>query len=130
MISVHGILYVEPSANVAVTPIIDTLTRKMTGALRRATPGAWTPPDPVLGGRGSFRARDGYRGHHTCQCGARSSGQDYWLAAGLPTNSLCVHYLAWHRHEIPAQQMELLQRVLRYELEAMPLEQELQPPGR
>jgi hypothetical protein len=39
-------------------------------------------------------------GFHTCVCGAVSDSTDFILPNGLRTNSLCVHYLAYHRAEI------------------------------
>lgn len=53
-----------------------------------------------------FRPRIMYMGHHTCVCGANSSGCDYLLSNGLITNLLCVHYLACHRSEIPPSELE------------------------
>ena len=82
------LLYIEPSENVSEVPVIDAATRKMTAAFHRATPGI------------------AYRGYHTCRCGANSSNCDYTLADGTQTNSLCIHYLALHRHEVPASQVQ------------------------
>jgi hypothetical protein len=59
------------------------LTRRMTAAFRAAEP---MPP---------------WRGYHWCICGARSSDCDYRLPNGELTNLLCVHYLAFHRGEVP-----------------------------
>ena len=87
MISDKGFLYIEPSVNTSVEPVIDELTRKMTAAFRKG----------VAGTR--------YRGHHTCECGAHSDNTDYTLPNGECTNSLCVHYLAYHRAEVPEAQL-------------------------
>lgn len=77
------ILYIEPVQPRSAEPVIDELTRKMTAALRMATPGPR------------------YRGFHVCSCGAGSSNCDYTLPGGKQTNSLAVHYLALHRDEVP-----------------------------
>jgi len=82
MISSNGILYIEPSKKVSDEPLIDEATRKMVAALRLALPSP------------------SYRGFHECACGARSSNCDYKLPNGEMTNSLSVHYLAYHRDEI------------------------------
>lgn len=79
-----NLLYIEPTNEASSTPLIDDLTRKITAAYREAEP------------------MDGFwRGVHTCVCGANSSSQDYFLPDGTMTNSLCVHYIAFHRNEIP-----------------------------
>ena len=105
MISEQGILYIEPSARTSAEPVIDDLTRKMAAAYRLGTPGP------------------GYRGVHTCACGVMSSNCDYTLPGGDQTNSLCVHYLAFHRDEVPASQLEKVRRLNSDEVE--PTEDEL-----
>jgi len=75
--------YIEPRNPPSEEPIIDGLTMKMVAALRKAT----------LPHRQSL-------GFHTCVCGAKSDSTDFILPNGLRTNSLCVHYLAYHRAEI------------------------------
>jgi hypothetical protein len=88
MISDEGLLYIEPSAPASATPLIDHLTRKMTAAFRSAgpSPGGWC-------------------GVHECVCGAVSTNRDYRLPSGETTNSLCVHYVAHHRSEVPPHQL-------------------------
>jgi hypothetical protein len=109
MISRHGILYVEPSARISGQPVIDELTRKMAGAFRQA-------PD---NGRS-------WRGCHICACGAVSSNTDYVLPNGEETNSLCVHYLAYHRDELPKEQ---LAKVAALEVDPIePTEEDLHAP--
>lgn len=93
MICEQGVLYIEPSARVSVEPVIDEITRKMTSAFRLGIPGL------------------GYRGVHTCACGVKSSNCDYTLPNGEQTNSLCVHYLAFHRDEVPVSQLEKVRRL-------------------
>ena len=100
-----GLLYIEPSARVSAKPVIDTLTRKMAAAYR-------------LSARGTT-----WRGWHRCACGANSTNADYVLPGGAETNSLCVHYLAFHRSEVPAEQLAKVRRLNAGEVE--PTEQEL-----
>jgi len=45
-------------------------------------------------------------GIHRCICGAGSDNQDHWVAGDLLTNSLCVHYLALHRDQIPEEELD------------------------
>jgi hypothetical protein len=107
MISNEGILYIEPSKNVSQEPIIDELTKKMTAAFRLAKRGP------------------GYRGWHTCACGAHSSNCDHTLPNGEKTNSLCVHYLAYHRDEVSVGQLEKVAALNSGEAE--PNQEELKP---
>ncbi len=88
MINPNGILYIEPSAKTSVDPVIDELTRKMTAAYRQSKPGP------------------GYRGVHFCACNAASDNCEHELPNGIKTNSLCIHYLAHHRDEVPAVELE------------------------
>ena len=46
------------------------------------------------------------KGVHECICGAESDPCDYELEDGFITNSLCVHYLAYHRSEIPQSELD------------------------
>jgi hypothetical protein len=78
-------LYLMPKNPPLGTPTIDELTMKMVASLRQAT----------LPHRQSC-------GFHTCACGAQSESTDLILSNGVRTNSLCVHYLAYHRAEIEA----------------------------
>ena len=78
------VLYVEPGRYTSAEPLIDELTRKMTAAFRASE-------------------SDGacWRGFHVCACGVNSTNHDFILPGGQQTNSLCVHYLAFHRDEVP-----------------------------
>ena len=78
------VLYIQPGPYTPAEPVIDELTRKMAGAYRAAK------SDEMY-----------WRGFHVCRCGVNSSNCDYILPGGQQTNSLCVHYLAFHRSEIP-----------------------------
>jgi len=53
----------------------------------------------------------GYRGWHTCSCGARSDNKDWRVCIDgkeYKTNSLALHYLESHYDEIPASELEKL----------------------
>jgi hypothetical protein len=80
----EDVLYIKPGTRGTAEPVIDSLTRKMAAAYRAAESSG------VL-----------WRGFHICRCGARSTNTDYILPGGATTNSLCVHYLAFHRDEAP-----------------------------
>jgi hypothetical protein len=87
MISDQGLLYIEPAQVASAEVVLDHLTRKMTAAFRQAQPKEFS------------------RGFHECVCGAVSTSCDYRLPNGEMTNSLCVHYLAHHRPEVPPVQL-------------------------
>lgn len=105
----EGLLYIEPKLPPSPEPLIDGLTKRMAYELRTAT----IPSN-----------RKWYRGEHTCtspgcQRGApgkfpyvTSTNFDVTLSTGRKTNSLAVHYLAYHRQEVPKAMLELLEREL------------------
>jgi HEAT repeat protein len=88
MISDKDLLFIEPQTPASAAPLIDALTRRMTAAYRRAQPSPYA-----------------FAGVHQCLCGVCSSSCDYFLPNGEKTNSLCVHYLAYHRDAVPADQL-------------------------
>jgi hypothetical protein len=123
MINEKGLLYIEPKRTASEEPIIDAYTRRMAAALARAVSGGW-------GGGGdaqSFRVGDGWRGFHLCVCGAVSSSHDFQLSNGMPTNSLCVHYLARHRDEVPESELAKVMQLPDEEVEPTP--EQVSPPG-
>lgn len=79
-----SLLFMVPVQQASVQPVVDHATRLMTAAFRAYV-----------------KTRGRWRGVHRCVCGARSSNVDYELPDGSVTNSLCVHYLAYHREEVP-----------------------------
>lgn len=85
------LLYIRPSRRTSPEPLIDGLTRKMTAAFRAAEPSGVV-----------------WRGFHVCACGAHSSNTDWYLPGEILVNSLCVHYLAWHRDEVPATELAVV----------------------
>jgi hypothetical protein len=88
MISAKDLLFIEPLQPALSVPLIDQLTRRMTAAYRSAE-----------------QSSGGWCGVHVCSCGTHSTSRDYFLPNGEMTNSLCVHYLAYHREEVPAEQL-------------------------
>ena len=105
------VLYVEPGPYTPAEPVIDELTRKMTAAYRSAE-------------------SDGmcWRGFHVCRCGVNSTNHDFILPNGQQTNSLCVHYLAFHREDIP--EAELAKVAALESGEAEPNTEELARPAK
>jgi len=85
-----GILYIEPKQQRSSKPVIDEITKKMTWLWRHQEESG------IM-----------YFGTHGCICGAESSSNDHLLplknSKYMLTNSLCVHYVAYHREEIPSE---------------------------
>ena len=102
-------LYINPSARTSEEPVLDELTMKMTAAFRQARKGTV------------------WRGFHSCRCQARSTSCDYILPNGEQTNSLCIHYLAWHREQVPQAELDKV-AALSFG-SATPTEDEIVPPG-
>lgn len=103
------ILFVEPSVLTSDYPIIDTLTKKMTAAYRK----------------GDHESGPRWRGFHVCRCGAHSANYNVKVA-GKWTNSLCIHYLAHHREDIPQEELD---KVAALDFgEEIPTERELMSP--
>jgi hypothetical protein len=85
----NHVLFIEPKQPAAEAPIQDELTAKMRELMIHAHPS------------------DGhYFGFHQCVCGAKSDTRDWFLATGQKTNSLAVHYLEYHRREVPDSELE------------------------
>lgn len=90
MLSGYDLLRILPKNSASEIPLIDQLTRQMTAALRKC------------------RRVSCEHGITTCACGVRDSGEELILQSkvgGFITTSLCVHFLAFHRDEVP--QLEL-----------------------
>jgi hypothetical protein len=88
------LLFSEPQQPPSDRPVIDDLTRKLAGAYRL-----------------SREADYAYCGFHECSCGALSDTTDHYLSDGTMTNSLSVHYLAYHRHEVSEAELEFVRRL-------------------
>lgn len=86
------LLMIEPAGE-PTQPVIDDITRKLTAVWRQR----WTSPG-------------GYRGWHDCtglRCAAMSDNRDHKVM-GLLTNSLCIHYVAQHRTDVPQTMLDLI----------------------
>lgn len=88
MIDAKGLLMIEPSSQTSQYPVIDQLTKKMVAAWR------------------SRKISDfSFRGFHRCNCGVISDNKEHHTD-GRVTNSLAIHYLAYHREEVPKEELE------------------------
>ena len=98
MIDPNGFLMIEPK-DLADRLMLDSITRKATALLRGATADA----DRV------------FMGHHECICGACSDCLDWFVTIQgrkRRTNSLAIHYVAWHRDEIPPDQLRDIETLI------------------
>jgi len=86
------LLQIEPTNKQSRFPVNDALTRKMESLLKIAT----------IGRRS--------KGWHTCVCGVKSTSYDL-IVKGYVTNSLSVHYLQWHRNEVPVSEIRKLKAI-------------------
>ena len=85
------LLFIEPKL-APTAPVVDAITRTVTTAWRSRTDG---------------QAR--WRGMHSCTgrgCRAVSGNGEHTVDGRFETNSLAVHYVACHRDEISASEME------------------------
>jgi hypothetical protein len=150
MIDNDLLLFVEPEGEPSKLPIIDGLTLKMTKALRRGIPGAqnekWTPdsnkahiknkPPHMLiempwNDKYDFTTHTGWMGLHECSCGAISHSCNYLLPSGDIVNSLCIHYLAFHRGEVTHEEQGRINDMPLYSSETIvPTDEELEWPPR
>ena len=87
------LLYIEPVNPPDHQPLRDELSQRMVAAWRRRV-------SPL----------SGFRGVHSCACGAQSDNMDHVVhgadGQAFTTNSLCVHYLMFHRAEVPDSELE------------------------
>lgn len=110
----YHLLMIEPTRLPSGQPVVDDLTRRMTAA--------WRAHEPEAG--------IAYRGWHTCSCGRGSDNLDHHVGRYV-TNSLCIHYLAWHRREVPESELEKVRALNSAGFEPIydPNEDELRPPA-
>lgn len=94
----NSILFIEPMQPTSPVPIIDELTKKMTAAYHATLPGFLHDGeimDVVT------------MGFQRCSCGATSDNVNHVLPdKSAETNSLCIHYLALHRNEVPQAELD------------------------
>lgn len=83
------LLFIEPEEQAMEYPLIDDVTLRMVTALRRGKKPGYS-----------------YCGFHACICGAHSGTTDVILSNAWVTNTLCVHYLAYHRAEVPVRELD------------------------
>jgi hypothetical protein len=88
------VLFIEPEEPASKVPVQDALSAKMRALMAQAR-----------------RSDYVYFGFHQCICGAKSDTSDWILHTGQKTNSLAVHYLEFHRHEVPERELEKIRKL-------------------
>lgn len=106
-----GVLFINPNC-VDSEAVIDDLTRKMAYLLTKAN-GDAASKGSYFAAQQRFAPRMGTRGIHMCQCGARSTSQDYLIGVtgdgiAVVTNWLAAHYLAYHRSSVSQCDLDLI----------------------
>jgi len=86
-------LYVRAKKPAETTPILDDITTKIAVAFSKA------------------KVTRRWKGLYRCKCGTLSSSCDYKLPNGEQINSLCVHYLAYHRSEVSPSDLARIERI-------------------
>ena len=145
MIDNDLLLFIEPEDEPSKLPIIDGLTLRMTKAFRLGIPGIqskkWVPdshrayrenkpPNMIIempwNDKYDFMTHSGWMGIHECSCGAMSHSCNYLLPSGDIVNSLCIHYLAFHRDEIYQEDLYKIDAMMLYSSEIIsPTDEEL-----
>ncbi len=95
---VYPLLYVYAKKNVEDVPINDNTTLELEKILEACT-------DSGTYGNGIFTRGEQFLGVHQCICGTQSKSCDYLLTPHFATNTLCVHYLRYHRGEVPKNEL-------------------------
>lgn len=90
------LLFIEPEHDKSEEPVIDDLSKGLFFVFNTQA----EPND------------DATRGFHRCKCGATSRNITFTMPDGRITNSLNVHYLIWHRDEVPESELEKVREYL------------------
>ena len=90
------LMMIEPELPVMKDGIYDELTTKMTD---------------LWNSKATFDPNTYYKGVHACSCGAFSDNRK-WMINDLETNSLLLHYITFHRHEIPPIELEKISKLV------------------
>ncbi len=104
-VNLELLLFIEPENKPSDKPVIDELTKKMASSFRKSKKGT-IKEYSIIGQGYKFIENNGYMGWHECSCGAQSGAYCSLLPNGEMTNDNCVHYLAYHRDEVPQEQLD------------------------
>jgi hypothetical protein len=105
--SKYVLLFIEPQLPATSDPVVDEYTLKLAYQLMHYTKYG------SINYSGGFIPYTSTLGVHTCSCGARSASYDLLLPCGLGTNTLALHYLMYHRAEVPESELHKIQMMVR-----------------
>ena len=97
----NQIRFIHPNRLPTDEPVIDELTMRMTSALRRAS----------VSYERFYRLPPRFYRLPPCVCGAVCDPAHRVLSNGAVTTTLCVHYLAYHRTEVPVADLNAVRRL-------------------
>ena len=131
--SVTSLLFIYPKNGCSKEPVDDEYTKMMEELYLPIKKNVWREWSLINEDRKGFREREGrynplnvgvvtcdgkyFRhdtmtlGVHTCICGEQSLSYDFFLPGNSATNSLCLHYLKWHRDEIPKSELKKIKNI-------------------
>ncbi len=104
------LLYIHPDNPKTDEPLNDDITTSMEKILNEAIS---AKRGGILNKDNNFVPGFATMGVHFCQCGAQSSNKEYQLFNGMTTNTLCVHYLQYHRVDVPESEMDKVRAVVK-----------------
>jgi len=112
------LLFIEPKNPKSIEPVDDEYTKKVEELLNQCYTKVkearkkydyefvdYCPEVGIVEYNGNFLPHTLAMGVHECVCGERSHGCDYKISENCATNSLAVHYLRWHRDEVPKSEL-------------------------
>ena len=114
MIAIHipnVLLFIEPSSPPSQEPLIDEVVKKMTTALLEARKAGRIGFFDFSCAEGKWWSNAQAPGGHECDAckeqgrDISSLNYDFEISGRLYTHSLCLHYLAYHREEVPEWQI-------------------------
>jgi hypothetical protein len=106
----NRLLNITPTKPPLTLPALDLLTRHLVTVLEHSTRGLVVEPAP---GYYHFEP-DATTTEETCSCGVTAPGKEYYIRDlslfGCIVPALGLHYLTWHRSEVPQDHMATLRR--------------------
>jgi hypothetical protein len=122
------LLNITPTRAPSDKPVLDLLTEYFFQAFDSATSGLVV----AIGGSYYDFEVNASTAEQTCTCGAKAPGCEYYIRLpglfGSILPSLALHYLIWHRTEIPQRHLELIQRASTDNLVVQIGRRNLEPP--
>ena len=111
------ILYIRPKMPPSSEPVVDSITKKLLAAIKNYQQIGYVKDGCFIPNLYSF-------GCYKCTCGkAIFASQDFRISDALITNSVAVHYIAYHRNEIPKDELSMIEKL---ELEIEPENSDLE----